>query len=67
MSAPERSHFIRVKELAIEIGLSRTTIWREVKAGRMPKPVTLTRRAVAWRSEDVDAWKRARHATEPQY
>jgi prophage regulatory protein len=60
MSITGRSHLIRVKDLAAEIGLSRTTIWREVRAGRLPKPVALSRRCVGWRSEDVDAWKSAR-------
>lgn len=36
--------------------LSRTTLWRKVKAGEFPGPVRLTAHRVAWREEDVAEW-----------
>jgi len=41
------------------IGLSRTSLWRRVRAGEFPAPVRLGgagSRAVAWRREDVERW-----------
>ncbi len=43
-------------------GLSRVTIWRLTKAGTFPAPVRLSKRAVGWRSTDVEAWVRSRPA-----
>lgn len=43
-------------------GLSRTTIWRMAKTGTFPAPVRLSKRAVGWRSTDVEAWVRSRPA-----
>lgn len=60
MEAQPRGHFIRTKDLVAELGLSRTSIWREVKAGRLPKPVSLSTQRKGWWSHDVDAWKQAR-------
>lgn len=32
---------------------SNTTLWRDVKAGRFPKPIKLSRRRVAWDVDDL--------------
>ncbi|ENW97964.1 hypothetical protein F900_03431 [Acinetobacter modestus] len=32
------------------------TIWDKVRDGSFPKPVKLSERVTAWRSEDIDAW-----------
>ena len=37
-------------------GLSRTTLWRLERAGRFPRRVKLSTRAVGWRASDVEAW-----------
>ncbi|MCC6380133.1 MAG: AlpA family transcriptional regulator [Burkholderiales bacterium] len=37
-------------------GLSGTSIWREMQAGRFPRPVALGRRAVGWLSSEIDEW-----------
>jgi prophage regulatory protein len=60
MGTASSGHLIRARELVKEIGLSRTTIWREVREGRLAQPVALSRRCVGWRSEDIDAWKASR-------
>ena len=36
--------------------LSRTTLWRKVKAGEFPAPVRLTTHRVAWREDEVAGW-----------
>ncbi len=42
------------------VGLSRSTIWRLVRAGQFPTPIKISRRAVGWRSSDVRGWLRSR-------
>ena len=48
--------YLRERELRLHIPLSHSSLWREVKAGRFPKPIKLTERATAWRWGDVKAW-----------
>jgi len=38
-------------------GVSRTTIWRLRKAGDFPRPVEVSPGRVAWREDDIAAWK----------
>ena len=52
---------IRAKQLRTElVPLSRTQVWRLVRAGEFPKPVRLSKNAVAWRRDEVEAWVRQR-------
>ena len=50
------------KKTSEVVGLSARTIYREIKAGRFPKPVQLSARRVGWRESDLDAWLAARSA-----
>jgi prophage regulatory protein len=47
---------IREKEVIKIVGKSRTTIWRDEKAGTFPKRVKLGARAVGWLRSDLEAW-----------
>jgi prophage regulatory protein len=38
------------------VPLSRSTILREIAAGRFPRPRRVTRRLVAWSEADIRAW-----------
>ncbi len=46
----------RLPSVIERIGLSRTTIWRQVKEGTFPAPVKLGPQAVAWPSAAIDEW-----------
>ncbi len=48
---------LRVKDVERELGISRTTIWRLVKAGTFPPPLRITSKAIAWRRSDIEAWQ----------
>lgn len=48
--------YVRIKQLVRFIPVSRTTIWRKVKAGAFPRPVKLSQQVTGWRVEDVRAW-----------
>jgi len=54
--------FLRARAVAERVGLSRTTVWRLVKAKKFPKPVSITGSgyAVGWVASEVDAWIKAR-------
>lgn len=52
----KRERMIRAPELLGWVGMSRTTIFRLVKAGSFPSPVRLHGTSIAWRESDVDKW-----------
>jgi prophage regulatory protein len=52
--------FIRPRRVLELIGLSRTTLWRMVRAGTFPRPVRITERSRGYVLEAVEAWMRAR-------
>jgi prophage regulatory protein len=37
-------------------GITRTTIWRWVRAGQFPAPVALGAQRIAWREDVIDKW-----------
>ncbi|MDE2802026.1 MAG: AlpA family phage regulatory protein [Chloroflexota bacterium] len=48
---------MRVREVEKTLGISRSTIWRLVKAGTFPPPLRITSKAIAWRKSDIEAWQ----------
>lgn len=50
---------LRFADVVERTGLSRTTIWRKVRAGTFPAPIALTENSVGWKSEWVDDWVNA--------
>ena len=53
-SSPGR--LLRGREVFGLVALSRTTIWRRVREGSFPAPVSLGTTRIAWRESDVAAW-----------
>ena len=49
-----------ISEASKITGLSRRTIYREINAGRFPRPVQLSSRRVGWRETELQAWLDAR-------
>ena len=58
-STPTRK-YIRAQELATMLAVHRTTLWRWVHDGHLPRPVRLGPNTVAWDSTQIDAWLAAR-------
>jgi prophage regulatory protein len=48
--------FLRLADVKQQVGLGRSAIYQKVKSGDFPAPVNLGARAVAWVSDEVDAW-----------
>jgi prophage regulatory protein len=51
---------IRTKEVLGILGVSRSTLWRMVRAGRFPKPIMISTWASGYLDVDVQAWLEAR-------
>ena len=47
---------VRKKPLAVELGVSPTTIWRWEREGLLPKPIKIAQTA-GWPRSVIDAWK----------
>jgi prophage regulatory protein len=47
---------IKLAEVVEVTKLSRTGIYEQMRAGTFPKSRKIGVRAVAWRSDDIDAW-----------
>jgi prophage regulatory protein len=50
---------LRLPELVRMIGVSRATIYRYINSGRLPPPVKLSTRSIAWRASEITAWMAA--------
>lgn len=48
--------FIRINELASHLGVTKVTIWRWRKEGRLPPATAISPRIVGWRCETIEAW-----------
>jgi len=53
MTVPQ---ILRRAQLEARLGLARSSIYKMMDEGTFPRPVKLGRRAVGWRSEDIEAW-----------
>jgi len=56
---------LRVPEVTSRTGLSRTTIWRLVRAKEFPRPYRLSPNTVGWSEDDVIRWLAARVLARP--
>lgn len=54
------TRFLRLPEVLVRTGLSRSTIYVRLAQERFPRPVSLGSRAVGWIESEVDEWVRKR-------
>lgn len=47
---------LRLKSVLARTGLSRSTLYRMVQAGRFPRPLRISVRCTGWREADVERW-----------
>ena len=47
---------LRRGEVESRVGLKRSSIYREMRAGRFPIPVKVGERAVRWPASEIEAW-----------
>jgi prophage regulatory protein len=53
---PEQDRIIKMAELERICGMSRSTIYSEMKMKRFPPQVKLTTRGVGWSQNEVQKW-----------
>jgi prophage regulatory protein len=58
----EPLRLLRLPDVSARVGLRRTAIYDMIKRGTFPAGIRLGRRCVAWPSDAVDQWVRARIA-----
>ncbi len=51
---------LRPPEVMARTGLSRTTLWRRVRAGTFPPPTELGANAIGWPASAISAWLTSR-------
>lgn len=50
------SKVLRLRTVCQQVGLSRATVYRLVRAGQFPRPIQLSKRCVGWRAREVLDW-----------
>lgn len=50
------TRILRLPDVKDRTGLSRSTIYALIAAGRFPHQIQLGPRAVGWREADIDTW-----------
>ncbi len=51
---------IRQREVTLETGVPKSTIYYLIARGAFPKPLKLSARAVAWNFDEIQEWKNSR-------
>lgn len=52
----EESRLLRLPAVRAITGLQKSSIYAKAKKGTFPKPVKVSSRAVAWRSDEINTW-----------
>lgn len=47
---------IRIKQVAVKVGLGQSTLYRMIAEGRFPKPFEIVPGRNAWIESDIDEW-----------
>lgn len=47
---------LSIGEVQQRVSMGRSTIYARIKAGRFPRPVSVSPGMVRWRDADIDAW-----------
>jgi prophage regulatory protein len=55
--------FVRQSQVLMFVPVSKSTLWRRVRAKTFPAPVKLSPGVTAWRAEDIRGWIRAHGAS----
>ena len=54
--------FYRIPHLKQRLGVSGSSIWAWVKAGKFPKPIKLSENVTAWDRASIENWEQSRIA-----
>ena len=56
MNVMTLDRYIRIKELAKMLGISKQTIYRLIALEKFPKQIKLTERTAVWRLSTIEQW-----------
>lgn len=56
-SETELGQLLSPRQVEAKTTLSRTTIWRAVRAGTFPAPKKISTNRIAWRAADLAQWE----------
>ena len=59
----EKSDLLTLKEVLDYVKKSKTSVYKEVKAGTFPKPLRIGMRKIAWSISDIQKWISNREKT----
>lgn len=48
--------YLRDKQVAEKLSMSRASVWRLAKAGKLPAPIKLSERVTVWRASEIEAF-----------
>lgn len=48
--------YLRDKQVSEKLSMSRASVWRLAKAGKLPAPIKLSERVTVWRASDIEAF-----------
>lgn len=51
-----KERFIRLPEVKLRTGLSRSTIYADMAKGIFPKSISLGERSIGWPESEINAW-----------
>ena len=54
------SRLLRLGDVLVRSGLSRSTIYRKMREGSFPEPLRVGVRAVRWREAEIEDWLASR-------
>lgn len=55
--ASERSLYLHDEDVAERLHVSRDTVWRWSKKGKLPKPIKLGDNCTRWVRSEIEAWE----------
>lgn len=59
---PAQRRLIRLTDVLERVPVSRTTLWRWMRAGLFPKRVQIGPNTVGWWEDEIDDWLKSRQA-----
>lgn len=58
MAIDSSDRIIRLKEVLLKTGLTRSTLYRKVASRTFPRQIAISTRCMGWRQSDLDDWLR---------
>lgn len=55
-----KSLIIRCEELAADLSVSRSTLWRMRQNGEIPSPINIGSRAIGWERAVIEDWLKSK-------